>query len=137
MTTTIDSKRIEQLKAKREEIMKSQYFKKEWHTIATEDITFEEYAQILEPALQSLEGNPVIIAKENSKGVPFYKVAFNLNGGGVIEFDVTYKKDIPEEDEALEDYFEEGDELDISTVLFRKEVYLTKSHWYVTGKCTQ
>ena len=118
----LDAKRVEALK---EKYLKGQYVKKNWQVDEKDDLTLEEYAEYIDPTYKHLEGNPVIIEKDRKdkeKGV-FYKMAFSIEGGGIIEYDLSYNHE-----------FEEGDEINKDTLMFRTEKFLDKEHVFATGE---
>ena len=118
----LDAKRVEAL---REKYLKGQYVKKNWQVDEAEDLTLEEFAEYIDPTYKHIVGNPVIIEKDRKdkeKGV-FFKMAFTLEGGGIIEYDLSYNHS-----------FEEGDEINLKTLLFRTEKFLDKEHVFATGE---
>lgn len=133
----MNAKRIEELK---EKWLKSQYVKKDWITDPKDDLTLEQYSKWIEPALKHMSGAPQIIEKtvdKDGRKISFLKMEILLEGNGSIEFDLSYKKTIRDEDLDIEDLFEEGDTVDPSTLMFRTEKYLDKEHRYATGKIVQ
>lgn len=133
-TSKFNSKRIEALKA---QYLKSQYVISNWEVDKEDDLTLEEYATFIDPRFDHIDGNPIIIAKtRNSDGKVFLKMKFFLEGGGEVDYDLSYKRELSDKDveEGIESIFHEDDEVDINTILFRTEKYLGKTHSYVTGK---
>jgi hypothetical protein len=129
-----DAKRINEL---REKWLKSQYLRKDWVTDPKDDLTLKQYSEWIEPALKHMSGAPRIIEKtidKDGRKISFLKMEIQLEGKGSIEFDLSYKKTIKDEDLEFEDLFEEGDLVDPSTLMFRNEKYLDKEHLYATGK---
>lgn len=123
----------ETLKTLRETFKKASYLKKEWVIKMT--ISLREYAEGIDATLCHMEGNPIIIAKVRKDGGTFLKMAIPIEGGSIMEFDLSYRKDF--EGTALSEYtnsFEEGDEIDASTLQFGVETYLGKEHGFVVGK---
>lgn len=115
---------------------KSQYTKREWKVEENKVLTLDEYAEYIDPMLKHIEGNPMIIAKPKKDGNFFLKMSIPLEGGSIIEFDLSYKKDF-EDSKALKDYpsdFEEDDEIDIKTIKFGIEKFLDKEHGFMVGK---
>lgn len=112
---------------------KSSYLKKEWTVKMA--ISLREYAEEIDPTLCHMEGDPIIIAKVRKDGNIFLKMAISIEGGSVMEFDLSYRKDF--QNTVLSEYtnsFEEGDEIDASTLQFGVESYLGKEHGFVVGK---
>lgn len=101
---------------------KSQYIKREWKTDESKTMTLAEYAEYIAPAFSHVSGNPVIIAKERKDGNIFLKMSIPLEGGSSVEYELSYEND-----------FEEGDEIDKSSLTFCIEKFLDREHGYATG----
>ena len=50
-------------------------------------------------------------------------MTFSIEGGGIIEYDLSYNHE-----------FEEGDEINKDTLMFRTEKFLDKEHVFATGE---
>jgi hypothetical protein len=114
---------VKAIAAMKEVFEKAQYVKREWKTDESCTMTLSEYAELIDPAFKYVEGNPVVIAKERKDGGIFTKMAIQLKGGSMIEYDLSYEND-----------FEEGDEIQLDTLTFCIEKCLDKSHGYATGE---
>jgi len=117
---TFSAKKVAELK---EVFNKAQYIKREWKTDESMTLTLSEYAELIDPALAHVTGNPTVIAKERKDGGIFLKMSIPLEDGEG-EFDLSYEND-----------FEEDDEIDLKTVKFCVEKAMGKSHGYITGEC--
>jgi len=116
----IDAKRAEAL---REKYLKAQYCKKNWQVDENDDLTLEEYTEYVDPAFKQISGNPVIIEKTRDDGGHFCKMLIPMEGGSRMEYDLSYRHT-----------FEEGDEINKDTLLFRTEKALGKEHCFATGE---
>ena len=113
------AKRVAEMK---EIFTKAQYIKREWKTDESDTMSLSEYAELIDPTMAHIEGNPVIIAKERKDGNIFLKMWIPLQGDSGVEYDLSYEND-----------FEEGDEIDKDSLCFCIEKFLEKSHGYASG----
>lgn len=106
----------------KEVFAKAQYIKREWKTDESCTMTLSEYAELIDPTMGHVSGNPVIIAKERTDGKIFLKMWIPLEGDSGVEYDLSYEND-----------FEEGEEIDKDSLCFSIEKFLDKKHGYATG----
>lgn len=112
-----------QIKHLKEVYLSSQFVHRVWTVVEEDTLTLEDYATHIDPAFKKIVGNPVIIAKERKKdGKLFYKMEFTLEGDIKMEYDLSYEND-----------FLEGDEIDLSTIMFCNEKFMDKEHGFCTG----
>lgn len=107
----------------KEVFSKAQYIKREWKTDENSKMTLSEYAELINPVMAHVSGNPTIIAKERKDGKSiFLKMWIPLAGDSGVEFDLSYEND-----------FDEGDEIDKNSLCFCIEESMDKKHGYATG----
>lgn len=112
----------EELAALKAELKASEYVKYTWTTDPKKSIPIKLYAEYINPMYKHLK-SAAIIEKTSEKGHRFCKAEFVLEGGTVIEYDLTYNKHS----------FHKGEDLDIESLVFCQEVCCDKKHYYVTG----
>ena len=101
---------------------KATYIKREWKTDEDTTMTLSEYAELIDPTMAHVSGNPKIIAKERKDGNIFLKMEIPLEGGSTVEYDLSYEND-----------FEESDEIEKDSLMFCIEKFLNQKHGYATG----
>ena len=104
---------------------KSSYIRREWHTNEAETMTLEEYAELINPIYKHVDKKTpaIIIAKTKKNNDVFLKMEIPFKGGTTVEYELSYEND-----------FEEGDEIDTTSLQFCIETLLENEHLYVTGE---
>ena len=115
----------EQLK---EAFLKGTYSIKKWVTI--KQIPLDEYAASWNPLMQHISGDPEVVAKEKKSGDLFLKVRIPIGEGSFAEMDLSYENGSPKNELP----FEEGDTLNLDSLMFCVETYCGKIHTYITDE---
>lgn len=116
----------------KELVSKSMYIKREWRDVEGLEWDLPKYAEQIDPLMGHISDNPTIISKSRKDGKgSFLKMWIPLGESGA-EFDLSYQR-------SSDDYngpiYEEGDEIDKETLVFRVESFLNEEdHLYVTGE---
>lgn len=118
----------EQIKLFSEGFDKGKPFEKQvWAPVAV--LTLEQYAQYKDPRYKQVKFACIVTKRRNDNGKLFHKIEVGLatESGSikVEEWELSYEK--------AKISYEEGDELDLKTLIFGKEVYDGKSHWFAAA----
>ena len=88
--------------------------------------TLKQFTDKINPDYSKVTGAYIIAKKRNDNGKIFYKMAVTFGDEHIVEWELSYEKSRTN--------FEEGDEIDPTTLLFCLEICGEKTHLFATGE---